>query len=98
MGRELAQREAEFQQATEAVVGTLRAVTEQTVITMALSYFAGGRTVNKDTFRHFQQQFVLNKYYCSRVSWTRVYNYSLIHSQRDIHAGEEIVVPDLWDI
>lgn len=100
LARELEQREEEFASATRTVVSHLNVVSEQEVITMAVSYFSNPRVLfNNPSFRHFQQQFVLNKYYCSRISWRRVFNYCLIHSRSEaLLDAEEMPFPDLWEI
>jgi len=104
---ELAKREESFEVAVQTTVSTLRPVNEQSVISMALSFFGTHIIVDGESFRDFQRQFVLNRYYCSRISWMRVYNYCLIHSQgmvpqhEDIEAQTLVGAPPqqgLWDV
>lgn len=108
MESELAKREESFTAAIETTVSILRPVNEQSVITMALSYFRGTLSVDSESFRDFQRQFVLNNYYCSRISWLRVYNYCLIHSQGSVPSEEDeldqranpVIPPctNFWDV
>lgn len=68
---------------------TLECVTEDALIAFGLEYFEGDDKVpTVSEFRRWQTLLVQKRYYCSRVKWSRVYNYICVFHGHVLEADE----------